>query len=162
NLGKPEVVTDPAWKAAADALKRAGKIRFFGFSCHNENLIPLLQQAAKGGFVDVIMFKYNFRSYGAADLNRAIDIAHKADIGLIAMKTQGSAISFAERVNPFAAAGYSKHQAVLRAVWKDERLAAAISCMPSIQVLEQNVAATWEKLSAVEAELLREYADATR
>lgn len=162
NLSRPAVLTDPAWKTAAEKLKRENKLRFFGFSCHNDQLIPLLKAAAVGGFADVIMFKYNFRSYDDAELNRAIDIAHKADIGLIAMKTQGSAISFADRVDPFKKAGYSKHQAVLRAVWKDDRISAAVSCMPSIQVLEQNVAATYDKLSAVEEELLRQYADATR
>jgi len=162
NLSRPAVVTDPAWKAAAEKLKRENKLRFFGFSCHNDQLIPLLKAAAEGGFIDVIMFKYNFRSYDDAELNRAIDIGHKANIGLIAMKTQGSAISFADRVDPFKKAGYSKHQAVLRAVWKDERIASAVSCMPSIQVLEQNAAASYEKLSAVEEELLRHYAEATR
>jgi len=162
DLDKPERVTDPAWKAAAEALKRENKIRFFGFSCHNDKLVPLLNEAAKGGFIDVIMFKYNFRSYGDADLNRAIDVAHKAGIGLIAMKTQGSAISFSERVNPFQKQGFSKHQAVLKAVWKDDRLASAVSCMPSIQVLEQNAAAANQKLSAVESELLQHYAEATK
>ncbi len=161
DLDKVERVTDPAWKAAAEALKRENKIRFFGFSCHNDKLIPLLNEAAKGGFIDVIMLKYNFRSYGDADLNRAIDVAHKAGIGLIAMKTQGSAISFSERVNPFQSQGFSKHQAVLKAVWKDDRLAAAVSCMPSIQVLDQNAVAAGQKLTAIEDEMLRHYAEAT-
>ena len=71
------------------------------------------------------------RSYGDAELNKAIDAAHKADIGLIAMKTQGSASSFAPRVDPFKEAGFSRHQAVLKAVWKDTRIASAISAMPS-------------------------------
>lgn len=162
DLDKVERVTDPAWKAAAEALKKANKIRFFGFSCHNDKLIPLLHAAAKGGFIDVIMLKYNFRSYGDDELNRAIDVAHKAGIGLIAMKTQGAAISFSERVNPFQAQGYSKHQAVLKAVWKDDRLASAVSCMPSLQVLEQNAAAANQKLSAIESELLEHYAMMTK
>ncbi|MCK6455993.1 MAG: aldo/keto reductase [Phycisphaerae bacterium] len=161
NLDEVAVLSDPDWRKAADAMKRKGKIRFFGFSCHNPHVVPLLTDAARAGFIDVIMLKYNFRTYGDAELNKALDAAHRANIGLIAMKTQGSAVSFSERVNPFQEQGYSKHQAVLKAVWKDERLAAAISAMPSISVLEQNAAAASEKLSAAEESLLREYADRT-
>lgn len=162
NLKDVAVVTDRAWRQAAEALKKSGKIKFFGFSNHNENAVPLLNAAGKGGFVDVIMVKYNFRSYGDKELGAALDAAHRAGIGLIAMKTQGAAVSFIERVDPFQKAGFSKHQAVLKAVWKDERLASAVSCMPSIQVLEQNAAAANEKLSRAEAELLERYAAATR
>ncbi|MFO0974550.1 MAG: aldo/keto reductase [Phycisphaerae bacterium] len=162
NLRDPAVLTDRAWRDAVAALKRRGKIRHFGFSCHNENLVALLRQAATAGTADVCMFKYNFRSFDDAELNRAIDAAAAAHVGLIAMKTQGSAISFSERVNPFLAQGVSKHQAVLKAVWKDDRIASAVSCMPSIQVLEHNAAAAGEKLSAIEDRLLRRLATATR
>jgi predicted aldo/keto reductase-like oxidoreductase len=125
-------------------------------------VVPLLHAAAKSRFVDVVMFKYNFRSYGDKELNDAIDAAHRAGIGLIAMKTQGSAISFSERVNPFVEQGLSKHQAVLKAVWKDGRIASAVSCMPSVQVLEQNAAATRQALTAAEAEAIERYAAETR
>lgn len=162
NLSDAGVLTDRAWATAVDALKRKGKLRFFGFSTHNEHTVPLLNNAAKSGFVDVAMLKYNFRSYGDRELNSAIDVAHKAGVGLIAMKTQGSAVSFLERVNPFQQAGFSKHQAVLKAVWKDERLASAVSHMPSIQVLEHNAAAAAEKLSRAEEGLLEKYAADTR
>lgn len=162
NLSRPEVVADPEWEAAVAELQRRGRIRHFGFSCHNEHVVPLLHAAAKSRFVDVVMFKYNFRSYGDQELNGAIDVAHKAGIGLIAMKTQGSAISFSERVNPFVEQGLSKHQAVLKAVWKDERIASAVSCMPSVQVLEQNAAATHQALTAAETEAIERYAAATR
>jgi aryl-alcohol dehydrogenase-like predicted oxidoreductase len=162
NLSRVEVLKDPTWRAEAERLKKAGKIRQFGFSAHNEHLVALLNGAAGAGWVDVIMFKYNFRSYGDEELNRAIDAAHKSDIGLIAMKTQGSAVSFADRVDPFKGAGYSKHQAVLKAVWKDERISSAISSMPSIAVLRENASAATRELTAIEAELLDEYAARTR
>ena len=161
NLSDVDVLKSEGWKAAAEKMKKAGKIRFFGFSVHNENCVELLNRAATAGWIDVIMLKYNFRSYGDVELNKAIDAAHKAGIGLIAMKTQGSASSFAPRVDPFKAAGYSKHQAVLKAVWKDERIASAISAMPSIAVLKENASAATMELTAREQELLDQYAALT-
>lgn len=161
NLSDVDVLKSSEWKAAAERMKKSGRIRFFGFSVHNGNCVELLHQAAKAGWVDVIMLKYNFRSYGDAELNKAIDAAHKANIGLIAMKTQGAASSFASRVDPFKEAGYSRHQAVLKAVWKDERIASAISAMPSISVLKENASAATKELTVREQELLDEYAKMT-
>lgn len=161
NLSDVDVLKSSEWKTAAEKMKKAGKIRFFGFSVHNGNCVELLHQAATAGWIDVIMLKYNFRSYGDAELNKAIDVAHKANIGLIAMKTQGAASSFATRVDPFKKAGYSKHQAVLKAVWKDGRITSAISAMPSIAVLKENASAATKELTAREQELLDEYAALT-
>lgn len=161
NLSDVDVLKSNEWKSAAERAKKAGKIRFFGFSVHNGNCVELLNRAAAAGWIDVIMLKYNFRSYGDAELNKAIDAAHKAGIGLIAMKTQGSASSFAPRVDPFKQAGYSRHQAVLKAVWKDDRLASAVSAMPSIAVLKENASAATKELTAREQELLTEYAALT-
>ena len=73
------------------------------------------------------MFRYNFREYGNLELNRAMDACHQANVGLIAMKTQGSAVSFEDRVKMFEGGKFNRHQAVLRAVWADERITAAVS-----------------------------------
>jgi len=160
-LDDPSILTSPEWKAAAEKAKKSGKTRFFGFSCHGKNVVELLKTSAKVGFVDVIMLKYNFRSYGDAELNRAIDAAYKADVGLIAMKTQGAAVSLAERMNPFEQAGYNKHQAVLKAVWRDPRMASCCSEMPSLKILEENVAAATQPLTTREARLVRDWAERT-
>lgn len=162
-------LSDPArlskdLKARVEKLKREGKIRFFGFSTHAANVVDTLNLAARLGWVDAIMFKYNFRSYGDRPLNQAIDVCKKASIGLIAMKTQASHFSFADRLPPFEAKGYSKAQAVLKAVWQDDRIDAIVSEMKNFEQLEQNVAAARDvtRLGALDVERLREYAEATR
>jgi predicted aldo/keto reductase-like oxidoreductase len=160
-LDDPSILTSPEWKAAAEKAKKSGKTRFFGFSCHGKNVVELLTSSAKVGFIDVIMLKYNFRSYGDVELNRAIDAAYKADVGLIAMKTQGAAVSLAEHMNPFEQAGYNKHQAVLKAVWRDERIASCCSEMPSLKILEENAAAATQPLTTREARLVRDWAERT-
>ena len=147
------------------SLKKQGKIKFFGFSCHSGNVVELLHAAADRSFVDAVMFRYNFRDYGNKELNDAIDAAHKADVGLIAMKTQGSEASFRSAWKKFKKAGpWNKHQAVLKAVWADQRIAAVVSHMDTVKKLKQNLAAALDKkkLSALEHDELRRYAKATR
>lgn len=149
----------------AEKLKKQGKIRHIGFSCHHGNVAELLQAASKRSWIDVIMFRYNFRQYGDKQLNKAMDAAAKAGIGLIAMKTQGSAASFADEWKKFTKSGkWNKHQAVLKAVWADDRITAAVSHMDTLKVLRENIGAAVDKTKLTRAELesLDRYAAATR
>ncbi|MDA0748770.1 MAG: aldo/keto reductase, partial [bacterium] len=162
NLGQPDRL-DKDMKATAERLKKEKKIRFFGFSSHHANMVETLERAAEVGFVDVIMFKYNFRSYEDAALNRAMDKCAKAGIGLVAMKTQGGAVdSFQDRVDPFKEKGFNQHQATLKAVWADNRIHTIVSAMKNVQQVEENAEAARKKqMGAVERELLEQYAAAT-
>jgi predicted aldo/keto reductase-like oxidoreductase len=146
-------------------LKKEGKIRFFGFSCHHGNVAELLEKAATVPWVDAVMFRYNFRQYGNKELNKAMDAAHKANVGLIAMKTQGSEASFRDQWKKFEQTGkWNKYQAVLKAVWADPRITAAVSHMDTLEKLRENVAAALDKskLTQAETEALDRYAAATR
>lgn len=155
---------NPEVARAAEAFKKAGKIKFFGFSCHDGTVAELLTKAAGLPWIDAIMFKYNFRDYGDKELNTAIDACHKAGVGLIAMKTQGSAVSFDDRVKKFEGGKFSKHQAVLKAVWEDERITAAVSHMDTLDKIKANVAAALDrdKLTAADHEALARYDQETR
>jgi uncharacterized protein len=161
DLDRPEVLSSHEWKAAAAELIKSGKARAFGLTCHNENAIAVMNAAARCGWVDVIMFRYNFRSRGNRSLDETLDACHQAGIALIAMKTQASSVSFSERVDPFKKAGYNKNQAVLKAVWQDPRITAIVSAMPTESMVEQNAAAAYDRLSLAEADLLNRYAIAT-
>ena len=163
-LKDPDYLT-PALAKRVEKLKKAGKIRHFGFSCHGGNVDELMQKAATLPWVESIMFRYNFRRYGDKELNAAIDACKKADIGLIAMKVQGSEASFADAWKKFEKTGkWTKHQAVLKAVWADDRITAAISQMDNFEKLKQNIAAAVDrsKLSSAEVDALQRYAEATR
>jgi hypothetical protein len=147
----------------ADKLRKEGKIRFFGFSCHDDTVAQLLNKAATLGWIDSIMFRYNFREYGNKELNDAMDACRKTNVGLIAMKTQGSAVSFDDRVKKFEGSKFTRHQAVLKAVWEDERISAAVSHMDTLEKMKDNIAAALNqsKLSAADHEALQRYAQAT-
>ncbi len=148
----------------AEKLKKAGKIRFFGFSCHDGTVAELLEKAAALPWIDAIMFRYNFHAYGDKRLNDAIDRCHGAGIGLIAMKTQGSAVSFIEKVKEFEGSRFSRPQAVLKAVWADERITAAVSHMDTLEKMKENIAAALNKtkLTRGEQEALQRYAAESR
>ncbi|MBI3985417.1 MAG: aldo/keto reductase [Lentisphaerae bacterium] len=160
---KDSIHLSPEMARLSEQLKKDGKIRFFGFSCHGPTSVELLNKAAGLPWIDAIMFKYNFREYGNKELNAAMDACHKANIGLIAMKTQGSAVSFEDRIKPFEGGKFTRHQAVLKAVWADERITAAVSEMDTLEKLKQNIAAAIdpEKLSDAERAALQQYAQAT-
>src|SRR5262249_9591179 len=149
----------------AEEMKKQGRIKAFGFSCHSGNVVDLLNKAAQTSFVDAIMFRYNFRSYGNKDLNRAIDACAKADIGLIAMKTQGSETMDADAPARFEQTGkWNKFQATLKAVWSDSRISAAVSQMDNFEKLKQNIAAATDhhELGMLDRGALERYAQATR
>lgn len=148
-----------------ERLKKEKKIRFFGFSCHSGNVAELLHAAAQRPFIDAVMFKYSFRDYGNKELNEAIDAAHKADVGLIAMKTQSSEAGIANAVQKFQKTGkWNKYQAVLKAVWEDKRIAAAVSHMVDLKQMKENLAAALDggKLGMNERDAVRRYAEETR
>jgi len=152
----------------AQALKKAGKIKLFGFSTHS-NMEACLQGAAKIPWIDGIMFTYNYRLMHESRMKAAVQACYRAGIGLTAMKTQGggpvksdteSEIKMAGR---FMQKGFSNNQAKLMAVWQDKRIASICSQMPNLTILATNAAAEVEKnrLSKSDRTLLAQYANET-
>src|SRR6185369_17320985 len=86
------------------------------------------------------MVKYDPRSQKNDEMNRALDAAHKAGIGVIAMKTQSSAAEFKDRWEKEHKGGLSVQQAVVKAVLADERLSGMTSEMRSIKIIDENTA----------------------
>ena len=128
-------------KKVFEQVKASGKVKLCGFSCHDAQLVELLNAAAKGGFVDVIMLRYNpFFKKGDA-LDRAMDACHEAGIGLVSMKEMRP-FAKAPKTNPaLEKVDLNTHQAVLHAAWSDPRIASVCSGMENIQQLEENTMA---------------------
>lgn len=146
-----------------EKLKKQGKTRFFGFSCHDGNVVELMNRAARVGGIDAILFRYSFRRYGDLELNRAIDACHKAGIGLLAMKTQGSVPRNLESVINFRSDDFTLGQAKLKSVWADERVNSICSEMDSVKYVRENVAAarSEKSLTAEESHQLNQLAALT-
>jgi len=158
-----EQLKDPGVKKAFEDLKKAGKIKFAGFSCHDALLVEFINAAVDCGWVDQIMLKYNFRDkIDAAALEKAIDRAHKANIGLIAMKTQGGAeVSYPDRHADYVQKGFKKEVAAIKTVWADPRMQVVVSEMTTLSDLRENVAASRQPLTAMESKLLEQYRAST-
>lgn len=160
---------EPGLKTWAEDMKKAGKIKLFGFSTHS-NMEKCLEGAAELPWIDGIMFTYNYRLMHEPRMKNAVQACYRTGIGLTAMKTQGggpvksgseSEIQMAGR---FIKNGFSDHQAKLMAVWHDERIASICSQMPNLTILATNAAAAVEqtRLSKTEHALLAKYARETR
>jgi len=166
-LSDPAKLTDDLREWVKSAKKRK-LIRFFGFSTH-KNMAKCLAAAAKLGWIDVAMTTYSFRIMQDPELQASIEAAHKAGIGLIAMKTQGRPQEKIETekdkklAEHFLQRGFTEGQAKIKAVLQDERFSSACVGMENVGILTENVAATLDKteLTAADMAVFKEYAEAT-
>ncbi len=153
----------------AEQQKKAGKIRFFGFSTHT-NIEECLLAAASSGWIDSIMFTYNFRLMNTPKMKAAVDACAQAGIGLTSFKTQAGgpvkADSEAEfkLLQKFLERGFTDKQAKLKAVWENPQIASICSQMPNLAYLSANVAAARDKtaLARSDVDSLERFARETR
>jgi hypothetical protein len=64
--------------------------------------------------------------------DKALDACHQAGIGLIAMKTMRNTADVPARVPDFDKMGLDVHQALLHAIWSDERLSATCLALENV------------------------------
>ena len=157
---------------AVEAIKKSGKAKFVGFSTHHPRRAEFIQAAAEGGFVDAIMLQYSPWLDKDSPLNKALDAAHKAGIGLISMKQIAgqfgreprAAHALDEVVKRLAPVleerKLTPYQGLLHAIWTDERIATAASRCNNTDQIRENAAAArrFEPLKAAEIEQLRDAA----
>jgi hypothetical protein len=130
-----------AYKTTAEALKKSGKVKMVGFSCHDGMLTDYLNAAAAGGFLDIIMLQFNpFYEKGGA-FDQALDAAHKAGIGLVAMKTMRTTRDVPKRLPEFDKLGLTTHQAVLHSAWSDPRISAIVNMIDNVDQMQNSTAA---------------------
>ena len=131
---------EPEFIKMGQDMKKSGFTKFFGFSCHDGNVVELMNKAAKIGSagIDAVMFKYSFAMYGDLELNKAIDACQSAGIGLIAMKAQDSIPQDQDEVKNFRSNNFTLGQAKLKAVWADERISGCTSGMTNLKLLREN------------------------
>jgi predicted aldo/keto reductase-like oxidoreductase len=135
-----------------DETRRAGKVRFLGFSTHR-NMAECLDAAAESGFYDVVLTSFNI-TVGQPPLVEAVARAHAAGIGVIAMKTQLGNF-------PDPGGGLTPHQASLKWVLEHEGISCAVPAMRDFRELEQNLAVMGQRLSYRDGRALEDYAVAT-
>jgi predicted aldo/keto reductase-like oxidoreductase len=161
------LLSDPDVKSAFEKLKKSGKIKFCGLSCHDRRLPEIVTAAAENGWIDQIMIQYNYRTMGTDTVRRALDAAAKANLAIVAMKTQGGAGSFKEgsdapKFKEFTDKGFKKQEAAIKTVFSDQRVHCVVSEMTNRDMLHQNMASSRDhKLTLRDQKLLEEYRLAT-
>lgn len=148
-----------AYKKVAEQLKKSGKVKLVGFSCHDGRLPDYLNAAAEGGFIDIIMLAFNPFYPKGGPLDTALDACHKAGIGLVAMKTMRSTKDVPKRLPELDKLGLTTHQAVLHSVWSDRRIATICNSIENVDQMQSNTAAARsykEPLKFAHLELLKE------
>lgn len=163
-LQDPSALTSEL-KAWAEARKKEGKIRFFGFSTH-ASMAKMMMAGAEKGWIDAIMTTYNYQVMEDEDVKRGMDALEKAGVGFIAMKSQGARFGGGgsgdlSAMQHFMDRGYTLEQAKLRAVWADERVTALLSKISNLTILKDNVAAAKDEkaLSALDRVVLENLAE---
>jgi predicted aldo/keto reductase-like oxidoreductase len=96
---KKEAVFHEAILSAMQKMKKEGKARFLGVSVHT-NEPEVIRAAVDTKVHDVVLTAYNFRQPHVAEVEKAIDYAAKAGLGIVAMKTQAGVYWDKERKHP--------------------------------------------------------------
>ncbi len=129
------------WREVSEKLKKSGKVKMCGFSCHDARLNDFIMAAAEGGFLDAIMVAYDpFHEKGGA-FDKALDACHKAGIGLVAMKNFRALGDVPARLPDLDKLGLTAREALLHTVMSDKRITAMCVESTNIVELEENTGA---------------------
>ncbi len=137
-------ILGPELKQVANAIRQSGKAKFVGFSTHHPQRAALLQAAAQSGYLDAIMLQNNPWIAQDDDLNRALDACFNQGIGLISMKQVAGNMNLNEiglLLPELTQQGLSPYQALLQAIWSDQRFASVCVSMRNTDQIRQNAAA---------------------
>ena len=150
NLTDESRIFIPETREALVRLKEQGKVRFFGVTTH-KNQAEVLNALVddKDRFFDTVLVSYNFKN--AKESEDAIERAAKADIGIIAMKTQAGGYK-TDELGPI-----SPHQAALKWVLRNKHVANAIPGMKDMTQLRENIAVMGMQFGYADRRILERY-----
>lgn len=154
SLSSRERIFEPEMRETLLALRKQGKVRFFGVTTHtNEADVVNALVDDPDRFFDMALVKYNFRS--GEDTKQAIARAARAGIGIVAMKTQAGGYK-TDALGPI-----SPHQAALKWALSDRNVTAAIPGMRDMAELREDIAVMGMRLTLADGLILRCYGAAT-
>ena len=153
NLTDKERIFTPETREALIKLREQGKVRFFGVTTHkNQSEVLNALVDDRDRFFDTGLVAFNFKSdKPVAD---AMERAAKANIGIIAMKTQagGYATEALGQISP--------HQAALKWVLQHKYATAAIPGMKDLAQLKEDIAVMGMPYKYADDRILKRYSAA--
>ncbi|MEE8382797.1 MAG: aldo/keto reductase [Thermodesulfobacteriota bacterium] len=167
----PAVLASSEVLGAFDQLKRDGKIRFTGVSCHKDP-VRVLTPAINSGSYDMITVGYNAYSgtgfekgkvyddyLAGSGIAQVISLAREKDVGVVAMKSMAGGDR--QNLAGLKTEGVSLPQAKLKWVLRNDAVSTVISEMTTFEILEENLSVTGKDLAAAEEQGLARYVRAT-
>ncbi len=125
---------------AQQTAKKQGKIRFTGVSTHGGQA-DVIQGAIKSGKIDVVLVAYNFTMHKT--LEPALEAAHAAGIGVVAMKVMAGGFRKARPGTPLHSK-LSREGAMLAAlkwVLRNKNVGTTVPSMTDMDQLDENLKA---------------------
>jgi len=158
DLGSVAPVTDEAFFEAAEKAREAGKVRFISISCHGGPMIEVMNKALETGKYHMIMLKYNFMEFPAAE--EIISRAAENGVGVVAIKSGGSDRD--PTMRRFLQEGFNKRQATIRWVLTNKNVTAVccdFASFEDVEVYRKAVAAVLTPREKLALERYREEFD---
>lgn len=142
-------------REALTKLKQQGKVRYCGVTTH-KNEVEVLNALVDDPdrFFDTALVAYNFKS--RKEIGDAIERAAKANIGIIAMKTQAGGYDTA------ALGTISPHQAALKWALQNPNVTAAIPGMKDLAQLREDIAVMGMPFRHADERILQKYGAAVQ
>lgn len=140
--GAPEVAKHPEVLTALDNLKKAGKVKFIGISTHSQEA-AVINNMLDAKVWDVVLSSCYYKQNYHADLFPAMQKAHDAGMGIIAMKTMAGG-AFLDRARtqpnnvPAAFKWVLQHDFIHTAIPGFNNFEQLESCLAAVRSLELN------------------------
>lgn len=122
---------DPRYTEALKRAKESGKARFIGCSTHT-NMPEVLDAAVDSKLYDVVLTSYNFRLKDDALMQKALQRANDAGLGIIAMKNMAGGFLDKEKKKPVNC------KAALKWVVSNPLIHTCIPGMTNFEMLKEN------------------------
>jgi predicted aldo/keto reductase-like oxidoreductase len=162
----PEQLTDERVLGAFDVLKKQGKYRFCGLSCHS-NHRQVVTKAVECGHYDMIQLGYNvfdiqeseknieaYDDYlGASGTRKLIHLAASKDVGIIVMKTLKVG-GRRQNLEKYKTGNTSIFQAMLKWALENQDISSVVTEILTFQQMEEDLAVAGQPLSEEERKSL--------
>jgi predicted aldo/keto reductase-like oxidoreductase len=166
---KAEHLTDERLVGAFEKLKREGKYRFRGLSCHS-NHFQVIKKAVDCGYYDMVQLGYNVfdiegpeknvESYddylGESGTSGLVALAKSKDVGLIAMKTLKVG-GRRQNLDRYKTGTTSIFQAMLKWVLENRNVTSALTEILTYDQMEEDLSVAGVPLSDDERATLYRY-----
>lgn len=164
-----EHITDDRVIGAFEELKKEGKYRFRGLSCHS-NHHKVVKKAVECGYYDMIQLGYNvfdiqptekeikvYEDYlGESGIRRLLSLAHSKDVGIIAMKTLKVG-GKRQKLDKYKTGSTSLFQAMLKWCLENKNITSVVTEMLTFEQLEEDLSVVGSLINEKERKNLFRY-----